>query len=167
VATSLWLVPAGELHGRLSRVIAALSERHGTTPFEPHVTLLGGIETTGEASLSGAHRLAARLRPFDVGLGAVETGGDFYRCVFAAVDETPDLLRAHVLAKVAFGVASDELFLPHLSLVYGALDEADKQRAAQSAGDVAGSFVVDALNLMDTRGDVARWRCIERIPFSS
>ena len=40
---SLWLMPEGDAHQRLSEIIDRLAARLGTTPFPPHVTLLPGV----------------------------------------------------------------------------------------------------------------------------
>jgi len=164
MACSLWLLPPETLRARLATLIAELARRHGTVAFEPHVTLLGGIAAPEESLLGGARGLVARLRPFDVRLGDVGFGAELFHCVFVAVTETPALLQAHALAQEAFGLASAEPFRPHLSLVYGHLDHAEKQAARSAAGDLSASFIADSLHAMDTSGEVARWRRLANYP---
>jgi hypothetical protein len=158
VTCSLWLVPPEPLCARLATLVADLALRLGTVAFAPHVTLLGGIEAPEDALPSAAGSLAARLRPIEMRLGAVTLGSDFYRCVFVEVAGTPELLRAHALARECFTVAPGETFRPHLSLVYGHLGEAQKEAARADAGGLGSAFIADTLYLMETSGDVAGWR---------
>ena len=44
----LWLMPTGGTCERLAAIIRHLSQKHGGPLFEPHVTLLGGMEGEGE-----------------------------------------------------------------------------------------------------------------------
>jgi len=167
MARSLWLVPPPALHDRLAATIATLASRHGTASFEPHVTLLGGLEGREETLLSKARALAERLRAFDVRLLEASTGVDFFHCVFVSVDETPELLRAHALAREALGTATAEAFRPHLSLVYGRLDAGEKEAARQAAGELESCFTADALHVVDTSGDVPGWRRLASYRFAA
>ena len=167
MARSLWLVPPPALHDRLAATIAILASRYGTAAFEPHVTLLGGLAGPEETLLSGARVLAERLRPFEVRLREASAGVDFFRCVFVTVDETPELLRAHALAREALGTATAEAFRPHLSLVYGRLGAEEKEAARQAAGELRSCFSADALHVVDTNGDVPGWRRLASYRFGA
>jgi hypothetical protein len=61
---SLWLsVPAGSQVGRqLRQEIATQAKAHSAPLFEPHVTLLGGIEGDAESIITKAQELAARIK---------------------------------------------------------------------------------------------------------
>lgn len=165
MALSLWLVPPAELHASLEAAILGLARRHGTEAFEPHVTLLGGLEAPAAGLSSPARRLAEGLRPFEVHLVGASTGLDFYRCVYVAAAGTPELLFAHALAREAFEVQPEEPFRPHLSLVYGDLGAEEKEFARLAAGDLRSSFLADALHVVDTSGPVSGWKRVETFPF--
>jgi 2'-5' RNA ligase len=157
MARSLWLVPPEDLRSRLASLIADLARRFRTPAFEPHVTLLGGIEAPEGSLLSRARSLAGQLRPFELRLADVGAGVEFFHCVFVAVVDTPELLQAHDLAGAALDVV-EEPFRPHLSLVYGRLGDAEKRAARRAAGDLACAFTARELRVMDTSGDVEAWR---------
>jgi hypothetical protein len=60
---SLWLKPpVGPLYIKLEREISAQAKEHNGPPFEPHVTLLGGIEGEQQAVLGTAKTLADKLK---------------------------------------------------------------------------------------------------------
>jgi len=158
-------MPSPGLERRLATTIAELGRRHATVAFEPHVTLLGELDLDEEALLPLVRLLARRLRPFGVRLEGVETGPEFFRCVFLAALETPEILRAHARARETLGVASSEAYHPHLSLVYGRLDAEEREAARREAGSLRASFTAEALHLVDTTGDVVGWRRRERFVF--
>ena len=164
---SLWLAPPPDLNRRLAAAIADLARRHGTTAFEPHVTLLGELEGPEAALVPPVGVLARRLRPFEVRLDDVATGTEMFRCVYLTAVETPELLGAHARAREALGVTTAEAFRPHLSLVYGRLGEAEREAARREAGGLLASFTADALQLVDTTGDVDGWRRLARFVFGA
>jgi 2'-5' RNA ligase len=153
---SIWLMPPGELHERLSGLIATLGRRLGTPVFEPHVTLLGGIEQPRETVLASAASLAEGLRPFEVRLGGADHRPEYFRCVFLTAEG--DALRAaHARAKEAFG-RRHELFEPHLSLVYGDLPAGRREALLTEIGaGFDSTFEVRALSVYSTAGEPAAW----------
>ena len=61
---SIWLIPASEdaTYRRVAEEIALLTARYEGVPFEPHVTLLGGVQTTKEDMLQKTRDLATQLK---------------------------------------------------------------------------------------------------------
>ena len=157
---SLWLMPEGEARARLSALVAGLAERLGTTPFPPHVTLLPGIDAPSDGEVLAASRtLAGGLPPLAVRLVQVEGRADHFRCLFARAAADPRLVSAHTAAARAFGRPPDPAFLPHLSLVYGALGPDVKVRlAAPLRGAVELAFEARRLHVWRTEGPPGDWR---------
>lgn len=115
----LWLTSVGEGYDRVAELIDQLSERYRGPRFEPHLTLLGGIE--GEDSVIYGHvrALANTLRPIFIDLQQPACDDEYFRCLFFPVRETSELLDAHKQANVILGKTSTVLFFPHVSLLYG------------------------------------------------
>ena len=60
---SIWLVPKADvLLKRLNEEIEALSQKAGSLPFVPHVTLIGGVQCTEEEVLEKSRALATRIQ---------------------------------------------------------------------------------------------------------
>lgn len=60
---SLWLMPGEALADRLQREIDELTVRFDDAPrFQPHVTLLGGIDRPAAEVLPAAQALAKQLK---------------------------------------------------------------------------------------------------------
>ena len=155
-------MPEGEPRDRLARVIARLAERFSAPPFPPHVTLLSGIEGhAADEVLAAGRALAAAVRPFPLRFRRVEGRDEFFRCLFLAADLDEPLRAARAAGGRAFGRASDPDFLPHLSLVYGALPTTTKQELAVELGDIVTlSFEAARLHLWRTEGPVPAWQQI-------
>src|SRR5262245_35383966 len=88
--TTLWLMPQeGESQRRLADLIASLAQRLGTPRFEPHLTLLGGLEGSEADIVERTGALARMLRPIELHLHAIEGSDEYFRCVFVTVEPSP------------------------------------------------------------------------------
>jgi 2'-5' RNA ligase len=163
---SIWLVPEDEEASLLRRLIVDLAQRLGAPPFEPHVTLRPGlpgpkakiIRTTG-------HLLAADLEAMAVPLGPAEGRSQPFRCLYLPIALTFRLVHAHALFRSAFAPGDEEPFEPHLSLVYGLLDEEQKGRlAGELAAKVPGRVRLGAIEIVRTEGPVETWQSVARFP---
>jgi 2'-5' RNA ligase len=155
---SLWLMPADEARARLSELIDGLARRLGTERFAPHVTLLPGLPTLQASVVEGARALAAGLAPFSVSFSTVDGANQHFRCLFLGVSEGRALGEAHSRAARQFGREPDPSFDPHLSLVYGSLDAAERGALARElSGETATSFEARRLHVWQTEGPVADW----------
>ena len=156
---SLWLMPEGNSHERLSQTIDRLAARLGTVRFAPHVTLLPGLSRPQASVVEGARTLAAGLGPFSVGFSAVGGVDQHFRCLFLRVRAGRAVGEAHSRAAQQFGRDADPSFDPHLSLVYGTLDSAERTRLArQLSGEMAASFEARRLHVWQTDGAVGDWQ---------
>ncbi len=158
---SLWMLPPPDVAERFRALIRELSRRMGTPPFEPHLTLLGGIEDASAAARVAP--LAARLPPLPIRLTEIGTTAEYFRCVFIHAERTPLLQRAHQQACDMLGQAPGE-FTPHLSLIYGKLHATEQARAIAGIGarfDTA--FTVERLALYSTAGPPPAWRRVAEL----
>src|SRR5258705_11211726 len=151
ICASVWLRPTGDALERIQKVVRMVHKHGGGPQVPPHVTLLTGAETTrANAELKLKH-LAARLRPFRIKLGKIESREEYFRSFYAVVEANGDLAAAQREAYDAFDMNPPPPYEPHLSLLYGKLDDATKKKLAEVAGgklDVA--FEVRALYLVNS-----------------
>ena len=120
---SLWLLPSGEEERRLAKAIESLSRDPGGPRFDPHLTLVGGLDGEEEGFIDATRRLAASLHPVILHLGDIEFGDEYYRCLYLRVGESDELTAAHREALRFLGKRKDPSFMPHVSLFYGMLEE--------------------------------------------
>ena len=163
---SLWLMPEGEEHDRLSALIDRLAARFGTASFAPHVTLLPGLPGPEPEVLETARVLAAETTPIPVDFSVVDGLDDHFRCLFLRAHLRRALRDAHEHAARRFGREPEPSFDPHLSLLYGRLEARAKAPLVQElAEETAARFDARRLHVWRTRGAVGEWRPLGSFAF--
>lgn len=157
----LWLLPPTSIHDRFAALIDALSRRLRTPAFQPHVTLLGSLEFPQAEVVSRAAALATQLAAVPVHLTDIGWSNEYFRCLYIRAERTPALLAAHRIASRHFERSANAQFMPHLSLVYGNLFAAEKQRLADELGvRIDAAFDIDRIGICLANGSPTRWRVI-------
>ena len=132
-----------------------------------------------DAALRATRALADRVRtlspPPRCRAKSVQAGRLYYQCVYVLCEDDQSLSAAHQLARDVYnsGGSAGPSFMPHASVIYGDLDEAEKAaRAASVADELAplmasgeASFTPTALALWRTRaGHTAEWTEVAEVP---
>jgi 2'-5' RNA ligase len=162
-------MPGGEGRGKLLALITGLSESYRTPPFEPHITLLGGLVSPEGELVAGTEELASSSEPIALELDGMGHMEDYYRCLFAKVKETEALVGLNRRAREMFGRADDPPFVPHLSLMYSNMRSSKKRRIIPPVEEeLRGmSFRAERLYLYLTEGEPPDWREVASFPFSA
>jgi hypothetical protein len=166
---SLWLVPADDVRVRLAERIGDFARRLGTPRFEPHVTLLGGINVPGESVIEKTQTLIPEFEPIHLRLTRPGRRDEFFRCLFLEVAPTPALTDAHRRARALFGKSDEPPFFPHLSLVYGTLaPEAKNALLLELEQDASwrAKACASELWVVLTEGTVDEWRVLAKLPMA-
>lgn len=165
VRYSVWLMPPPALREHFAELIDALSRRLGTPRFEPHITLAAPRGATKAQALAEAQRLATHLAPVPVRFDGIDHTDAYFRCLFLRAAKSAELLAAHRRACTELGQPVEADYLPHLSLVYGEIDRAEKEKIiAEIAGRHPGEFVADRIALCAIVGTPDAWPILG--PFS-
>jgi hypothetical protein len=126
-------MPAASDEALLQSAVDTLSRQFGTPRFQAHLTLTDGVERS-VAELAGILRQAAEgIRCF---LAAIEDIGasDFYfRSFYARFAASGPVAELHekAAALLAPELEAAAAFTPHISLLYGSDDAAEKEAARQ------------------------------------
>lgn len=173
IKCSLWLVPEQDTaaYQTLSQLIADIGRVFSSPVFEPHVTLLGGMEGTREDILRKSKKLSAMLNPYDVHLAETGSNGTYFQAFFVRVRQTQPVMKANKSARAAFGFVGPKYF-PHLSFAYGDFgkkDIAQMQRMVDRRSDLSDvwDFPIYGLQVWHTEGQMSEWECIEHFSFSN
>ena len=165
---SMWLIPdrGSPAYRRLDDLITDYARSHPDAPdFEPHITLLGGIETNEATVVNRTRDLVRGRDPLKLAFGDVSCSTTTYQCVFLLVVPSVPLLELRQAATDSFGRAA-ELYVPHVSLVYGDLSPENRVQATRSidADSLPDSVRVDTIEIVDTDGPVSEWRTVSTHP---
>jgi 2'-5' RNA ligase len=154
---SLWLVPRGEAHEDLARLVRDASARSSGPAFEPHVTLVPGVEGDVDRVLHATARLAARTAPFEIRLAALGWRDEYFRCLFVEVQKDPELMALASAAREMLDLPAEPGYFPHLSLLYADLGAGSKPELAREVPPRPAGFLVQAIHVYRTQGPVAGW----------
>ena len=145
----LWLVPTGSAYDRLAGVIADLSARYRGPTFDPHLTLLGRLESKERGLVDRTYQLARALHSFEVRLKEPGYEAQYFRCLFLPVEPAPPILEVHQRATQVFDVQPTSAFVPHVSLLYGVFPESLKQEIINALPlDLPGTVFMSRLQLI-------------------
>ncbi len=161
---SIYAVPPKETADLLREKIAEVCTKYNVPPIEPHVTLVWDIERRQRDIEETVARIASELPPAEIVLNEIQTGPSYFRCVYLKGIETPELVKNVEILRRAFGREGDPPFLCHLSLFYGELDPANKERIAKEfALPLPIKFNLDEIQLFTGGGrDPRNWKLVKR-----
>jgi hypothetical protein len=162
---SLWFTPRGGAGERFAQMIRSLSQVHQTPRFPPHITLLARVPQAQSQVVELARQLAQDCGLFEIELGEPATTRAYFQSLFIKAHMSKTLVRAHERALQLFGFPSQTGFMPHLSLLYGILPEAEKQIIIASLGrDFPVRFTAESIDVYLTKGPPEAWRLIASVP---
>jgi 2'-5' RNA ligase len=157
---SLWLMAEPADEALLTDLVVELSGRYGTPLFAPHLTLQGDTEAP-LAELEQAVAAAAETLPaFAAPVALVEGSDAFFRSFYARFAVSPSL----AALKRALDPAGLDIFMPHVSLLYGTVEPRAKAAAiAEVNARLAGrSIRFDRIGIVTSGQDIpiAEWRVV-------
>lgn len=161
---SLWLIPDGVIVKELNEHIAALSRKYDSPIFQAHITLLGSISVSESQIIEKTALLATKLCSMQLTLGPVENLPDYFKCVFVTIDKLSALTLARYQALAIFNRTSEEIYVPHLSLIYSSMSEKEKKEISLALREHYVSCTVQTNNIavFVTSGDPQYWHEVAR-----
>ncbi len=165
---SLWLEPSGNVAYKLQERIKKLSKEKDTPLFSPHVTLLGGLNSSETELIPLANTLASSVAPFELQLTKAGYLDTFYQALFIHVEENSQLQELRKNACRLFDCGEKNDYMPHLSLLYGDLSQKEKERILNLIGrEFYIHFPVKNIVLMQTDGKPDQWQKVHAAMFKS
>lgn len=161
---SLWLMPEGEEAGVIKSFFTGIRKSINTIAFEPHVTLLGGLTLSEPQILERIDKLAAKTASFKISFIEAGETEDFYKSVFLKCEETKELMETNKRVQKLF--STNNLYVPHMSIVYGPIDSGIKKQILSSIDSLktqSFAFNVNSIFLCKAFGTVDQWKIIHRL----
>lgn len=156
-----------DLYKRLKILILDLSQRFNTAAFEPHVTLLPGVEISEEEVISKTGELAGKINPYRITLDLVDYTDFFFQSFVIRALATNEVLEANKLAREVFGRHKDTLYVPHLSVMYVRdLDNQTKKHLTVEIEDrfKGLEFTAEDISIWQTSpNNIPGWKMIEKV----
>lgn len=127
---SVWLMPEPDWAREFKRIVEDLAERFGTPKFVPHLTLIGGQPFDRVDLRRRVESLIPGTVPIWRPIVDVAIGDAYFRSFYALFGAEGALLALkRRMDRAVVGVESNG-FMPHVSLLYGAVEAGRKAAAA-------------------------------------
>lgn len=158
---SIWLMPNDADSVLLSGIVSDLSQRFGTPEFKPHLTVTGDSDRPLAELTAAIAQAAAKVACFAEAVSGIETSEAFFRSFYARFAIAPPL----AALKQRLDGQAGEPFMPHVSLLYGAVEAGPKaEAAAEVAKRLTGRPIrFNRLCIVTSGQDVPidQWRIVE------
>lgn len=155
---SIWLIPSEKVYDKLSNLIRLLSQQFNSPIFEPHITLISGIEETIETVKLKTKQLSNNCGAFTIEFSHFGFSDEYFKSLYLKVKYSKELFTTYDEANKIFDRLNPLPFQPHLSLFYGSLSQNEKDKIIFENQNLLGiSFEVNHLNLYSTKGFSSDW----------
>jgi len=159
---SLWIRPSQTQIDELTKIISRLSHRYRTTPFPPHITLLPNITAPINTIEKACRKILERHQAFDIELKEIAFTQDYYRNLYIVTKTGTLLTTLYEDTKDTLSSETDDIYMPHVSLLYGKLD-AKQQHALKEElkGSYANTYNCQRLDIYNTTNKVSEWHLVK------
>ncbi|HET7412096.1 MAG TPA: 2'-5' RNA ligase family protein, partial [Pararhizobium sp.] len=128
---STWLMPSASDEAALQSVVDLLSRQFGTPRFQAHLTLVEGVERSVDELAKAIRQAVEGIDRFQVAIKEIGTSDLYFRSFYARFEASGPLAELHRNANALVLPEEHPAFMPHISLLYGADDTAEKEAARQ------------------------------------
>jgi 2'-5' RNA ligase len=162
-----WIFPEGDFAQEAAEIIHFYSKQYGFPEFPPHLTLHPHAAFDESRIAETVRAAMSDFQPFAAALGPVEFSTTYFQCVFARVKTTAVLLDVHEALKNALGYQQQNVYMPHVSLVYGDLKPSVKEKIAHDIQLKNTGFSASQVTITRNGGspDPKDWEVFAQIPF--
>lgn len=163
---SIWAIPPQPVYDQLKELIESLAKEYNAPTFEPHMTVLGAFEAEFEDIQQKVTQHAQITKPLELSLGPISISTTYFQSVFVRVNSTAQLMQLNLATKKMFDVENN-VFMPHISLLYGVDEMREREETAQKISLPSVSFTVSELTIVPADPDPQKWEHLATIPFGS
>lgn len=161
---SIWIIPPEPVYTQLKQTVDQLSRSYNGPIFEPHMTLLGNIDKDLSEIENKVNELATGASTLELSLGPISFSTTYFQSVFVRVNSDADLMQLNLEAKKLFGMNND-VFMPHISLLYGDHDMAIREEAATKVKLSPTPFIINEFVITPAISDPSLWEHSATITF--
>lgn len=161
-----WLMPQKETYDKFQKIIHDLGQTYDTPTFEPHVTLVSGLNKNEthliekiNAFVQGKHSLSVVPEGIDYAQGMLTA-------LYLKIHNTPAIDQLNAQAREDLQPLDQDPYHPHLSLLYGDIMDYEKKRIVTELNLSFKTITLDKLKLVKGHSDVTQWCVIKEWPLN-
>jgi len=153
----VWLMFEKDDHDYLFNVIRNISSEYNSQKFEPHITIHGLTDASKHVIEEQIEKCQSNINPFIVKNTGLDFCDNIWKSLFIKIENN---IHLENIRKILNFEQHDDLFEPHISLIYKnlALEEKRKITAKLNLKD---DFCVSYVAVMRFDDDISKWK-IER-----
>ncbi len=163
---SIWVIPSESVNITLQKIIDQLSKEFGGPLFEPHMTIIGGINQGLSEIEEKTYKIAQTLNTLELTLGPVSFSTTYFQNVLVRVNSTALLMQLNLDFKKVFG-EENSVFMPHISLLYGNQNMETRERATSAFRLSPLTFTSSEFIITPSTPNPSDWKHAAAIPFGS
>lgn len=161
---SIWVIPPEPVKKELINIVEKLANDFDGPVFEPHMTLLGNIDLELSNITEKIKPVCANSTNLELSFGAVSFSTTFFQNVLIRINSTAQLMQLNMDLKQALNANSD-VFMPHISLLYGNHGMDLREKATQMVSSINSTFIVRELVITPSTPNPSEWIHSATIPF--
>ena len=159
---SLWLRPSQSLIDELTKIISRLAHHNHGAIFPPHITLLTSISANRNTIMGICTQIIEQYSAFDITLEEIAYTNMYFRNLYISARLESPLISLYEDFKKRLNYTTNEVFTPHVSLFYGALDVKRQQVLKKElTNNYSKLFNCQRIDLYNTTGKENEWHLIE------
>lgn len=163
----VWIIPPQPVFDELNKIISDLSAQYKGPVFKPHMTLLGSTECELDDMQKAVETIAKNTKKLQLSLGPVSFSTTYYQSVLVRVGSTAELMQLNLDLKKALGIENN-MFMPHISLMYGEHDMKTREEIATKIKPQNISFIADSIVIVPVaeKSEPEDWKPVTAIPLT-
>lgn len=161
---SVWIIPPQPVFDELNEVIKDLSVEYNGPVFKPHMTILGSIDRELSDIQKAVETVAKNTKKLNLSLGPVSFSTTYFQSVLVRVDSTAQLMQLNLDIKKLLDIENN-VFMPHISLMYGNHDMEIREKIAAKIKLQSNSFIATEIVIIPEKSEPKEWEPITTIPF--
>ncbi len=159
IGYSIWLEFDIQSTSLIRQIIEDLRSKFKSPLFDPHLTLLPGIEDDENELISNFSHFVMDLNSFPIEIESFDHSDEFYKCVFMKVKKSNVLMDLYSKSKLFLKKGGDKVFNPHISLIYAYLSVDERAKIVEDLRVYNFNLVeVKKISLVKTIGEPSDWK---------
>ncbi len=161
---AVWLLPNTEDIEYLNGIIKNLSQRYSAPEFVPHITVYGLVDPSLEVLEECVKNSISDSKPFIVKKSGIDYSDDIWKTIFINIKPNSSLISINKKLARKLGQYARYEFMPHISLIYKKIDDAEKKKIIDSL-KIKNEFTIDKIAIQKFSENVHEWEIIRTYSF--
>lgn len=162
---SVWIIPPQPIFNEVSKVISDLSVEYKGPVFKPHITILGSIDRELDDIQKAVETVANDTEKLTLSLGPISFSTTYFQSVLVRINSTAQLMQLNLDIKKLLDIENN-VFMPHISLMYGNHDMKTREKIAEKINLQSSSFIANEIVIIPEKSDPKEWEPVVTIPFA-